>query len=343
MSNFDIIEKDILASISFDKRSNKLFFIIKHYHRKPKITRYVTSNYVREPIYEDYSERTRVVKKFDRVINPIKFVNEEILKLNIDKTIILQIIDEIAIIPEWVKKERELKALAQQIEIYTDLFRNFEEEKISYNFKKTNLPEQAHNFWICFFFGLLVAFISFIGFVSKKQALINKQINARNKEINAQHKIIIDQKNFEILQAIKANNKEVTARIDKLNNKMNEVKNREIKVITTDNEGWIDLKDASIFSYPDVTNKKGVYIIWNKTKDKHYVGQSRNMSKRLAQHFKNGEVKNIIFAKDWYDGDYFCYRYYFCNTIDELYSLEKRYIAEYLAFEKGYNSTNGNT
>ncbi|WP_342276950.1 GIY-YIG nuclease family protein [Spiroplasma endosymbiont of Nebria brevicollis] len=123
---------------------------------------------------------------------------------------------------------------------------------------------------------------------------------------------------------------------------MNKVKNKEIKVINSSHEGWIDLKNVSILSYPNVTNKKGVYIIWNKTKDKHYVGQSKNMSRRLLQHFKNGDVKNIIFAKDWYNGDYFCYKYHFCETKDELDSLEKRYIDEYVAFERGYNSTNGN-
>lgn len=82
-------------------------------------------------------------------------------------------------------------------------------------------------------------------------------------------------------------------------------------------------KKCFYFSFPNVTNKKGIYIIWNKTKDKYYVGQSKNMSRRLSQHFKNGDVKNVIFAKDWYNGDYFCYKYYFCETKDELDSLEK--------------------
>jgi hypothetical protein len=52
------------------------------------------------PIYEGYSERVKIVKKFDRVINPIRFVNEEILKLGLERHFVLDIIKEIQIIPE---------------------------------------------------------------------------------------------------------------------------------------------------------------------------------------------------------------------------------------------------
>lgn len=82
--------------------------------------------------------------------------------------------------------------LEVQIEKCKSSYRNFENEKLAYRFKLTNLPEQADNFWIRFCLGFLTCFLSFIGFISKKQAVINKQINA-------QHKIVIDQKNSEIL------------------------------------------------------------------------------------------------------------------------------------------------
>lgn len=104
------------------------------------------------------------------------------------------------------------------------------------------MPEQAGNFWIRFCLGFLTCFLSFIGFISKKQAVINKQINA-------QHKIVIDQKNSEILYDIKKFNKLLEDKITILNNKLNKVKLTEIKVIQTDSKGWIDLKNASIFLF----------------------------------------------------------------------------------------------
>ncbi|CAG8744537.1 33972_t:CDS:2, partial [Racocetra persica] len=49
---------------------------------------------------------------------------------------------------------------------------------------------------------------------------------------------------------------------------------------------------------------------------KHYVGQSKDLGRRLNQHFSNGE--------------------------DELDVLEKRKIEEFSSFGKGYNGTGGN-
>lgn len=341
-TEMDIIDEDYLDELSFDPKTKRLEFVVRHYHREPKITRYVTSNYVRTPVYEDYSERTRLVKKFNKIINPIRFINEEILNLKLAKKLMLEIIAEIGIIPEWRKKELELDNLRNEIRSYEKMFRNFNYEKNSYSFKETNYQDYPSNFWLRFFLGFFSFFLSFIGFISKNQALVNQKENEKNEIWNKKHKKEIDVKNEVLSKEIKDHNSKLERKIKILSNKVEQVKNREIKLITIDDEGWIDLRKASNFSYSDLLNKKGVYIIWNKTKNKYYIGQSKNMGRRMLQHFKDGDVKNIIFAKDWYDGDLFCYKYYFCATKDELDSLEKRYIEEYNSFENGYNSTAGN-
>lgn len=46
----DIIEYDFITNLNFDKETSRLQFIIKHYIKKLKITRYITSNYVKTPI-----------------------------------------------------------------------------------------------------------------------------------------------------------------------------------------------------------------------------------------------------------------------------------------------------
>ncbi|CAJ0749137.1 6302_t:CDS:10, partial [Entrophospora sp. SA101] len=132
--------------------------------------RYEQVNYVKYPIYDGYSERTKLIRKFDKIINPIKFVNEDILELDLEKHFILSII-----------------------------------EKIS------------------------------------------------------------------------------------------------------------DLKLASNFSFRNLNDKKGVYIIRNETKNKCYVGQAKSIGLRLNQHFPNSE--------------------------DELDSLEKQKIEEFNSFRDGYNGT----
>ncbi|MGL5268762.1 MAG: GIY-YIG nuclease family protein [Spiroplasma sp.] len=340
--DMEIIDRDFLSDLVFDQQTKRLSFIIRHYHREPKITRYVTSNYVRTPIYEDYSERTKIVKKFNKIINPICFVNQDILKLQLDKSFILAIIEKIEIIPEWRKKEIQLEEISDKIMSYQKDFRNFYKEKELYSFKDTNFQEYPSNFWLRFLLGFLTFFLSFLNFVSREQAKENQKLNEKNKKWNEEHKIAVDEKNKELLSQINEFNKDLKDKIEILTKEFKKIEAEEIQFITIDDKGWINLRDATNFSSSHLHNKKGVYIIWNQTKNKYYVGQSKHMARRLLQHFKDGEVKNILFAKDWYAGDQFVYRYYFCETKDELDDLEKRYIDEYNAFEAGYNSTNGN-
>src|ERR1051326_440816 len=96
----EVVKKIRMTDCSFDKRTNKLFFVIKQYTYTPKIVRYEQVNYVKYPIYDGYSERTKLIRRFDKVINPIKFVNKDILELDLEKQFILSIIEKISIIPE---------------------------------------------------------------------------------------------------------------------------------------------------------------------------------------------------------------------------------------------------
>ena len=69
-----VIKKIRTTELSLNKETNKLFFVIKQYTYTPKIVRYKTVNYVRYPIYDGYSERVKLIRKFDKVINPIRFL-----------------------------------------------------------------------------------------------------------------------------------------------------------------------------------------------------------------------------------------------------------------------------
>lgn len=340
--NMEVISEDFIDDLFFDRENNKLSFFIKNYQRKPKITRYVTSNYVKTPIYGDYSERTKILKKFSKRINPIRFVNEEILQLNLQKDLILEIIDMIGIIPEWRKKEIELEKISNEIKLHKKSLRIFSEEQELYSFKNTNLKEIVDNFWIRFFLGFLTFFLSFVGFISKKQAIINKIINDKNSTWNDEHKITVDQYNQDLVSKINESNAILQGKINILMIQYDKINNKEIKLEIIDEEGWTDLRISCNFSYSHLINKKGVYVIWNKTINKYYVGQSKNIGKRLSNHFKDGDVKNIVFAKDWWNGVQFMYKYHLCTTKDELDSLEKNFIEEYNSFRNGYNFTSGN-
>src|ERR1700748_314607 len=96
----EVIEKTRMTDCWFEKRTSRLSFTIKRHTYTPKIVRYVQENYVRTPIYDGYSERVKLIRKFDKVINPVRFVEEDILDLNLEKSFILTIIFKISVIPE---------------------------------------------------------------------------------------------------------------------------------------------------------------------------------------------------------------------------------------------------
>ena len=93
----------------------------------------------------------------------------------------------------------------------------------------------------------------------------------------------------------------------------------------------------------------GCYVIHNVENDKYYVGQSKDVIKRITkQHFDGAKVKNIIFAEDYYKSnlenkdDLFEVKIIRCETKDELDRTEMELIEEYDSFNNGYNGTNGN-
>lgn len=103
-------------------------------------------------------------------------------------------------------------------------------------------------------------------------------------------------------------------------------------------------------SFGGLTYEKiiGVYIIHNLEKDKYYVGQSKDIMKRIKQHFNGTIPKNPIFAEDYYTSqmenkeDIFEVKIIPCETKDELDKLEKELISKYDSWLNGYNGTSGN-
>ena len=79
-----------------------------------------------------------------------------------------------------------------------------------------------------------------------------------------------------------------------------------------------------------------------------YVGQSKDVYKRIKQHFHGTVPKNVIFAEDYYLSNIenkeklFEIKIIPCETKDELDKLERELIIEYDALNNGYNGTSGN-
>lgn len=109
---------------------------------------------------------------------------------------------------------------------------------------------------------------------------------------------------------------------------------------------FISLKDLTAFKYEKLI---GCYVIKNKSNGKYYVGQSKDVLRRLKQHFKGTIPQNPIFAEDYYTTDIAERENLFevsiipLETKDELDKTERELIEQFGANVTGYNSTRGNT
>ena len=134
-------------------------------------------------------------------------------------------------------------------------------------------------------------------------------------------------------------------------------------VISAETKGRIrDLKGNSLEVTPEeffrLRNKKkafnnrknistdmdfaGIYIIYNKTRNMYYIGQSKNVFKRVNSHF-TGKGNGDVYA-DYKYGNQFTISMIALegSGFSTLNALEKNAISTYNAYSKGYNKTKGN-
>ena len=84
----------------------------------------------------------------------------------------------------------------------------------------------------------------------------------------------------------------------------------------------------------------GIYVLYNETKDKYYVGQSKEVYTRIKKHF---EIEPI--ALDYCNGDVIKVKILSASEMDADYRIdhiEKTGIEIFDANTKGYNKTIGN-
>ncbi len=95
-------------------------------------------------------------------------------------------------------------------------------------------------------------------------------------------------------------------------------------------------------SHASTRNFAGVYILYNKSKNMHYVGQGKQVLNRVNAHF-TGKGNGDVYA-DYKYGDTFSIKMIALENsgFNSLNELERNTIARYNAFSNGYNKTRGN-
>ena len=96
------------------------------------------------------------------------------------------------------------------------------------------------------------------------------------------------------------------------------------------------------YLYWSERNSCGVYLLFNKTKNKYYIGQSKKVFYRINNHF-NGRGNYGVYY-DYCHGDVFTIRIIplMKSNYNSLNKLERHTIMTFKSYRYGYNKTRGN-
>lgn len=350
------------------------------------IQKYITQNYERYPIYSEWKIKEKTIKKTLKLTNSelevLNSYDDDLIKMFAEEIIIS--LDNEELFPSWFIKiflkrelDADLQTLKEELDSYVGNQNNkittqqahienynneiFATNKILQKKKKkkariesilTKISNAKHNMLKSIMtLGIYNYLISNkrkrkmelkLSICDKHITELNKNITENENKITKCNKSINEYKTNISKKESEYKNKKET-RLNEYNTKVSEVK--PLSNIVAQDESFTMLKLFSGLEYEKII---GVYVIHNKEKDKYYVGQSKDVMKRIKQHFNGTVPKNTIFAEDYYTSqmenrdNIFEIKIIRCTTKDELDSLEKKLIYEYDSWNNGYNGTSGN-
>lgn len=341
------------------------FIATKRYRR---IERYVTRNYEKFPIYGDWNIKTKHIRKTIKLTNEeletLNYSTDPLISSF--ATEIIERINNVDLIPSWFMKRILYKEKDEKIQKLKSESATFqmglvkkadkkialgssindemigltqEISKMSKEIGRINLKiekyEKVPN--------LFLAIITF-GIVSKKNYQ-RKKIKKINRKKYLEELI---GKNDKRIKELQKTNEDLEKEVDALMKEIDDAKEKETNQIQKLNDRYIeliseieplpsdvnDLDDSDFIPLKTLIGIKyekiiGCYIIHNKEFNKYYVGQSKDVIKRVTRdHFSGTEVKNIIFAEDYFKSKYenkadiFEVKIIRLNTKDELDATE---------------------
>lgn len=380
----DMLPEQSLVSVDFNKETRVAHVVFEETQMYRTIDRYVTQNYVKYPIYSSWKTKCKTIKKTLKLTNERLedlhcdsdrlvriFANDIIAALNDDSlypawfimrfyadeykeklsTIEQELNSFLSIEQGFIQgEEKEIKRTKDKIEAYKLVIQKTRPKYYKY-YNKVDRIENAYRSVIKY----IVSFGAYAYVVSKtrKSRLIKKR-DSHKKTIDSAERSISERE--EKIEELKKEISDAKAKIDKKKEETEKIKAEEYKAYykkiksvkplekSAQTNEFFPLKSFAGMAYQKVV---GCYIIRNKENGRCYVGQSKDVYKRIKQHFRGTVPNNIIFAEDYYSSknkeDLFEIMIIPKQTKDELDETERILIEEYQARAKGYNGTSGNT
>lgn len=336
-----------------DRRIVKVFFERQEEYRT--ILRYEQRNYVKYPVYSDEKYKYITIEetfKYTDVAFETLPENDSKLLSRFASDIILML-NSPKLVPSWFLKKciSNWQARTQREYEYAVLQENrYFDGKIKNN--NSALEKES------------AILKELLGNLDDLKTRIEKLISAGKQKKTAKIEIKIQELNDSIhtvedrIKQIKHSNTEIEnehqknlAKLEKIYNKAKDKLcslyedivplSFEIKI----SDNFTPLKEVQKAQRSKII---GCYVIHNTQNDKYYVGQSKDILRRLSQHFKNTVPNNPIFAEDYYTTpddlreDLFEVKIIPLETKDQLDSTERKLIDKYDARLNGYNGTSGN-
>lgn len=376
-----------LSAVVFDPdtRMTKIQFVeTKHYRT---IERYITKNHVKYPIYSDWKEKSKTISRSLKLTNEeleSLECNEDSLISQFARYIVVNLNDE-DLYPSWFiadmleneydkvcskakqdfeKFKKEKQEIIQNAEyvmgfalLRIDRERTKQDELIQlkdkYQGRLDKIMSAPKSVWRSI---LTLGIYNFYKSgkrqtkFKEKICLIENQIQKILAEMEfysnekKEGELLLKKTKKELEQAQNDLNELLEKEEQKHKEKLQSIKPLEDNACVGD-DSFMPLKMFIGITYEKIV---GCYVIRNREKDKYYVGQSKDVLRRIKQHFKGTVPNNVIFAEDYYTSlqenkeDLFEVKIISCQTKDELDQMEKQLISKYNAFERGYNGTNGN-
>lgn len=376
LDNLDFNEQTRVAKISFQKTVS---------YRT--IERYIQRNYEKYPIYSNWKTKKTFINKSIKLTNTalesLKSNSDELIREFAFE--IITWLKNSDLIPSWfikdcIEEEFKQKNLEQQKQIdfvkndYDNLFLTStnliaQNNKVKTQINENNSKLQKKIDKITIKINKIKnhkknLFISIITFSIYYFLGSNYRLNKfLKKEKKLSDLLLSNQSSIEKLEKQNKNSEQqIQNKRIELNNKIKEIhlilennkKEREEKLkqvipLTTEFKTELDCDFIPLKTIAGIEYKKiiGCYVIKNRINERYYVGQSKDVIKRIHQHFKGTCPNNIIFAKDYFSAEdkenLFEIKILPCSTKDELDKTEKELIEKYDAFLSGYNGTSGNS
>ena len=335
------------------QRDNEKFKIYSDWKDKenkmPAITLKLTNSVLENLWNTDYLIENAIVKKIESADLISGYAFDILCKLLSD-------FETDHLIPSWMEKALLGKEMEQKVDVlqsermrYEIAIRSADTKIHKTRQDKANLRDSLQklsaargNRLLFVLFSILS--LGYYAFVNSKTQL--ERLTTQFNESEQNSPLQIGSLNQEIKYAtdqIKRSSDDIENVKKEYCEKINQVEPLADSVV--DSTGFVLLKELSGLDYEKII---GVYVIKNRELDKFYVGQSKDVLKRLKNHFTGTEPKNIIFAEDYYQSKFdskdelFEVKIERLETKDELDKREMELIAEYDAFNNGYNKTAGN-